>query len=169
MREIFKAALLAILIAAWSSPSFSQETESAVITPSSGFGARVTKPPVYSATGPERTPAQQIADRNNSAYMIAPKGPPPQEVNRKDLEDNAGPNAGKLLLRSVPDGADIFINGRVVGQTPMLLIVAPGKYKIDMRGPREGFGSKTIGLIAKDTQTVVVDLKQRYPSQVRAF
>ncbi len=169
MQAVLKAAGLAILLAAIPCGCFGQDTESAVMTPRTSIGVQPTAPPKYSAAGPERTPAQEMADVKKSAFMIAPKGPPPEEVNRKRLEDNAGPNGGKLLLRSTPSGADIFINGRLVGHTPMLLVVAPGTYKVSMRGPRQEFGSKTVGLIAKDTQTVFIPLQQRYPSQVRAF
>ncbi len=106
------------------------------------------------------------AKDNKSAYMIARSGPSEEEINRKDLEDNAGPNAGKLLLRSVPTGADIFINDRLVGKTPQLMVVAPGKYKIAMRGSRQDEGQKLIGLMPKETQAVVITLKERYPSSI---
>lgn len=169
MQAVVKTAALVIVLAAAACGCFGQDTESAVMTPRASVSARRVKPPTYSAAGPERTPAQQIADVKKSAYMIARKGPPPEEVNRKKLEDNAGPNGGKLFLRSAPSGAYIFINGHPVGRTPMLLVVAPGKYRIEMRGSRQEFGSRTVGLIAKDTQTVLISLKQRYPSEVHVF
>jgi PEGA domain len=167
MRGNLRLTAVAALLLACGSACFGQETEQSVMTPSASLGAHVTKPS-YTVVAPERQ-RERAAEKKNSAFITAPKGLPPEEVNRKELEENAGPNGGKLLLRSVPDGADIFINGRLVGQTPMLLVVAPGKYKIDMRGPRQEFGTRTIGLVPRDTQTVVIDLKQRYPSQVRAF
>jgi hypothetical protein len=169
MRGHFGLAAVAALFLACGFACFGQETEQSVMTPSASVGAHVTKPkPSYTAVAPERQ-RERTAEKKNSAFITARKGPPPEEVNRKELEENAGPNGGKLLLRSVPGGADIFINGRLVGQTPMLIVIAPGKYKIDMRGARQESGTKTIGLPPRDTQTVVIDLKQRYPSQVRAF
>jgi hypothetical protein len=101
-----------------------------------------------------------------SAHIIAPDGPPPEEVNRKALEANAGPDAGKLLLRSTPSGAQVFINGAYVGKAPMLLIVPPGEYKVEMRGGRLETGSQIVGLLANQTQQVAMTLKQLYPSQV---
>lgn len=101
-----------------------------------------------------------------SAHIVAPDGPPPEEVNRKALEENAGPDAGKLLLRSTPGGAQVFINGAYVGKAPMLLIVPPGKYTVEMRGARAETGSKIVGLLANQTQTVAMTLKQLYPSSV---
>ena len=103
---------------------------------------------------------------SESAHIIAPDGPPPEEVNRKALEANAGPDAGKLLLRSMPGGAQVFINGAYVGKAPMLLIVPPGEYKVEMRGGRLETGSQIVGLLANQTQQVAMTLKQLYPSQV---
>jgi hypothetical protein len=101
-----------------------------------------------------------------SAHLVAPSGPPPEEVNRKALEENAGPDAGKLLLRSTPAGAQVFINGAYVGKAPMLLIVPPGKYKVEMRGGRLETGSQMVGLLANQTQQVAMTLRQLYPSSV---
>ncbi|MGH9734939.1 MAG: PEGA domain-containing protein [Candidatus Acidiferrales bacterium] len=164
-----KGAGLGVMLALIACGCFGQETESAVMTPRASVAAQPAKPATYSAVRPEQVRAPNAAKLESSAFMVARKGPPTEEVNRKDLEENAGPNAGKLFLRSVPSGASIFINGRLVGQTPILLVAAPGKYRIDMRGPRQESGTKRVGLIAKDTQTVTIFLTQRYPSQIKAF
>jgi hypothetical protein len=103
---------------------------------------------------------------STSAHIVAADGPPPEEVNRKVLEENAGADAGKLLLRSTPGGAQVFINGAYVGKAPMLLIVPPGKYKVEMRGGRLETGSQIVGLLANQTQTVAMTLRQLYPSSV---
>lgn len=164
-----KMIFLAALLAACAPVGLTQETESAVMTPRAGMGAQMTTSRTYSAVDTRRTTEADATSGKNPAFLIARKGPPPDEVNRKKLEENAGPNGGKLLLRSIPSGADVFINGRLIGQTPMLMVVPPGKYKIDMRGARQESGTETVGLIPKGTQTVVIALKQRYPSQVQAF
>ena len=106
------------------------------------------------------------AKRSPSPHLLERTGPPPSEINRKDFEDNAGENAGKLLLRSVPSGAEIFINDLLVGQTPLLMVISPGKYKIAMRGPRDETGHATVGVLPKETQKVVINLTQRYPARV---
>jgi hypothetical protein len=97
---------------------------------------------------------------------MARTGPSPEEVNRKGFEDNAGQTAGKLLLRSVPSGADIFVNDLLVGHTPLLMVIAPGKYEIEMRGPRQESGHSTAGVMPKETETVVINLNQRYPAKI---
>ncbi|HLW83954.1 MAG TPA: PEGA domain-containing protein [Candidatus Sulfotelmatobacter sp.] len=159
MRRLHRIAVLAVLVGAGAWSLHAQAVaEAAAATSNSSMAAQTMKVPPPKLASP--------AKDNKSAYMIARSGPSEEEINRKDLEDNAGPNAGKLLLRSVPTGADIFINGRLVGKTPLLMVVAPGKYKIAMRGSRQDEGQKLIGLMPKETQTVVITLKERYPSSI---
>jgi hypothetical protein len=107
-----------------------------------------------------------IEKQSISPHLTAPTGSPTEDVNRQQFEDRAGNDAGKLLLRSTPSGAEIFINDLPVGQTPLLMIVAPGKYKIDMRGQRQEYGHSTVGIMRKETQTVVLRLNQRYPTSI---
>jgi hypothetical protein len=87
-------------------------------------------------------------------------------TNRKALEQRAGKDAAKLMLRSVPSEALIYIDGKSVGRTPMLLIVPPGKYKVEMRGQREGFGERVIGLLPNETQELALTLVLRYPARI---
>lgn len=124
----------------------------------SGVAAQSAKPPsliMASSAPPSKSP-----------HLMARTGPPLDEVNRRDFEDNAGEKAAKLLLRSVPSGAEIFINDLLVGRTPLLMVIAPGKYKIEMRGPRQELGHSTVGVMPKETQTVVINLNQRYPTSI---
>ena len=101
-----------------------------------------------------------------SPHMLERSGPPPDEVNRKEFEDNAGVNAGKLFLRSVPTGADVFVDGLLVGKAPLLIVIAPGPYKIEMRGSRDDSGHANVGVMPKETRAVTIELKQRYPSSI---
>jgi hypothetical protein len=101
-----------------------------------------------------------------SSHLVAPAGPPADEANRKALEDQAGADAGKLMLHSVPSGAQIFINGLFVGRTPLLLVVPPGKYKLEMRGQRQDYGKRNIGLLPHETQDIIVTLGVLYPGRV---
>ena len=132
--------------------------EAGMLTSNSSMTAQTAKSPSTTLA----TPAAQ----SSSPHLLARTGPPPSELNRKELEDNAGENAGKILFRSSPDGAEIFINDLIVGRTPLLMVLAPGKYKIEMRGPRQETGRTAIGVLPKETQTVVITLKQRYPSSI---
>ena len=131
------------------------------ITPAGGKDAGVRLLPPNMAA-----PAKPADSSAKPTHLVAADGPPPEEVNRKALEANAGPDAGKLLLRSTPPGAQVFINGAYVGKAPMLLIVPPGKYTVDMRGGRLETGTQVVGLLANQTQQVAMTLRQLYPSSV---
>jgi hypothetical protein len=133
-------------------------TEAGILTGNSTMTGQTAK----SAAPVMATPAAT----SSSPHLPVRNGPPPSEINRKEFEDNAGENAGRVLFRSIPDGAEIFINNLGVGRTPLLMVIAPGKYKIEMRGPRQETGSASIGVLAKETQTVAITLKQRYPSTI---
>jgi hypothetical protein len=124
------------------------------------FSARSFDSPTNKTATPG--PSKQRASDN----LIAPSGPPPDEVNRRNFEQNAGKDAGSVLFRSVPSGASVFVNHLLVGHTPLLLFLAPGRYEVEMRGSRQETGHRTVGVMPKETQKVVIDLNQRYPSSV---
>ena len=87
-----------------------------------------------------------------------------ETANRKALEDQAGKNAAKLMLRSVPDKSSVRIDGKPVGTTPLLLVMPPGVYVVEMEGgPRKAYGRRQVDLLPKESREVVLDLKPRYP------
>jgi hypothetical protein len=53
-----------------------------------------------------------------------------------------------------------------VGRTPLLLIVPPGKYKVEMRGKREEVGERLVGLLPNETQDLALTLASRYPARI---
>lgn len=87
-------------------------------------------------------------------------------ANRKALEQRAGKNAAKLMLRSTPTDAYVKINGKPVGRTPLLLIVPPGQYKVAMDGKRMEHAERKVDLMPKETREYSLKLKQVYPTQV---
>jgi hypothetical protein len=66
----------------------------------------------------------------------------------------------------VPTNARTFIDGNLVGHTPLLLIVPPGKYTVAIRGPREEFGQRVVELSPNETKQVALPLTIRYPGGV---
>lgn len=88
-------------------------------------------------------------------------------ANRKHLEQRAGKNAAKLMLRSSPTGAFVKINGNAVGKTPLLLIVPPGRYDVSMEGKRMDHAQQKIDLLPKETREFLLPLKQLYPTEVQ--
>jgi len=136
--------------------------EAAGATSVSAAAASSIKPPqtpVPAFPGVTGTPSQHI---------IAPSGPPPQEVNVSNFQSHAGKDAGKVLLRATPAEAQIWVNGKIVGKTPMLLVLAPGKYQIEMRSARGETGTGSVDLLPHETREVLIKLHQLYPGRVTA-
>ena len=154
-----QAFMLLLVSFCMSCPTFAQSTTEAAGAASSSAGMTAgTKAPVVLA-GPSST-------GNGSPYIAPREGPPPEETNRKTLEERAGKDAAKLLLRSVPTGARVYVNELFVGQTPLLLILPPGKYKVQMRGERQELGERLVGLLPNDTQNLTIPLTPRYPARI---
>ena len=131
---------------------------------SAGMSAGVKAPAVPAA--PSASAVAPIAPPKDSPYITLREGPPPEDINRKTLEEHAGKDAAKLLLHSSPSGARIYVNELFVGQSPLLLIVPPGKYRVQMRGERQELGERLVGLLPKDTQNITIVLAPRYPARI---
>jgi PEGA domain len=104
----------------------------------------------------------------SSPHLVASSGPAPEDTNRQTLEAHAGKDAGKLLLRATPVNAQIWVEGKIIGKTPMLLVLAPGKYQIEMRGARGQTGKRSVDLLPHETRELAVKLEQLYPGRVTA-
>src|SRR5579862_86744 len=68
------------------------------------------------AKGSVSAPAAAAPDPQKSPHLTASLDPSPEITNRQSLERAAGKDAGKLLLRSVPAGAQVWIDGAFVGR-----------------------------------------------------
>jgi len=98
--------------------------------------------------------------------LPARSGPPPEVVNRRAFEQQAGKAAAKLLVRSVPTNARVWLDGKFVGRTPLLLLVPPGKHQVLMRGDREEQGEAQVSALAQETRDVELRLMERYPTTI---
>ncbi len=87
-------------------------------------------------------------------------------ANRKELETHAGKDAAKLMLRSNPSQAEVSIDGKPVGKTPLLLVLSPGQYDVVMNGKRMDHAEQKIDLLPKETREFLLPLKQLYPTTV---
>ena len=146
-----------LLILAGSSAAGAQALAEAAATSSVSGGV--------SAKSGTVIPLQKTAP-NTSPHLVAPSGPPVEVANRQALEQRAGKNACKLLLRSTPTGAQAWIDGAFVGDTPLLLLVPPGKYQIQMKGQRLEYAKQVVSLLPRETQEVALTLAVRYPLRV---
>lgn len=87
-------------------------------------------------------------------------------ANRRTLEAQAGKDAAKLMLRSVPKSAWVRIDGKPVGRTPLLLQVAPGVHKVEMEGVQRESVQKQVKLLPKERREIQLTLESRYPTHV---
>lgn len=104
--------------------------------------------------------------KENSKYIFESMKQGSVSANRKVLEEHAGKNAAKLMLRSTPTEASVKIDGKLVGKTPLLLVLAPGRYDVALYGKRMDQAEQKIDLLPKETREFVLPLKQLYPSEV---
>ena len=88
-------------------------------------------------------------------------------ANRRALESRAGKDSAKVMLRSEPKSARVWINGKEVGKTPLLLIVPPGVYKVEMEDAQTEANRKQVELGAKETREVMLSLRPRYPAHIQ--
>lgn len=86
--------------------------------------------------------------------------------NRQLLEESAGKDAAKLMLRSNPTDAFVKVNGKAVGRTPILLVVPPGQYDVTLDGKRMEHADQKIDLLPKETREFLIPLKQQFPTEV---
>ena len=123
------------------------------------------KPP---ATSPTIVFPQSASAKQKSAHLTAREDRETLELtNRKLLEEQAGKEAGKLLIRSVPSEADVWIEELEVGKTPLLLTLHPGTYVVKVRALGTSVAEQRVGILAKKSHEVVVQLRVRYPAQIR--
>ena len=103
---------------------------------------------------------------SSSPHILASSTGSTVEANRQALESKAGKDAGRLLVRSNPSEAQVWINNIPVGKSPLLLIVPPGKYKIELRGSRQETALQDVALLPGETREFAPNLQLRYPTRV---
>ncbi len=82
-------------------------------------------------------------------------------------EDQPVTGPGKLLVRSTPTGALVWIDGKPAGKTPLLVALDAGKYQIELRGSRMATAKQEIVLKPNESRKLLLQLKPRYPRQVK--
>jgi PEGA domain-containing protein len=152
---------LAVLFCLCLSHAAAQATAEYGHISASAKAATATAPSATTATtqSPTQTGASAVAAHPTEAGEAA---------NRAALEAAAGKNAAKLMLRSAPGNAQVRVNGKRVGKTPLLLIVAPGVYAVEMEGgARMDFARRQVDLLPKETRELLLALEPRYPARIR--
>lgn len=133
--------------------------ETAGATSAAATATASIKPPAYATT-----PAASA--QTSPGHLPQLVGPPPEVVNRRNLEQHAGKDAAKLLIRSNPSGSQVWVNSSFVGSTPMMLVLAPGKYHVEFRGPRQETAASAIDLLPRETRELAPTLTAHFPTRV---
>src|SRR5215472_16070096 len=108
MQKSWRIAVLIVSLGLTASISHAQDAaEYGIASGNTSTAVQTVKLPPMTVT---LTPATPAAKKTASSNLVATVGPPPAEVNRKALESNSGQHAAKLLLRSVPANAEVFVN-----------------------------------------------------------
>jgi hypothetical protein len=167
MRKNWKIAILIASIGfMWGVVRAQDAAEYGAASGQSSMGVQTIRIPVTPPADTSKGAGAPDAKAATSPNLPLSPSPSPAEANRKTLEHDAGKHAAKLLLRSTPGTAEVFVNDLAVGRTPVLLLVPAGKYKISMRGDHQEWGDETIGVLPDETQVVLLHLKPRYPSSI---
>ena len=141
-------------------PAFGQAAAEAAGTTSVSSGLTASPKTVLAPTTRPSDPP------SGSAHLPYDPAAPSAETNRRDLEAKAGKSAGKLLIHCSSGAAQIWIDGKPVGKAPLLLIIAPGKYHIELRGPRAETARSEVALLPTETRELNIRLERRYPTRV---
>ncbi len=88
----------------------------------------------------------------------------PKSVSSKAAEKERE-DLANLMLQSVPEGADIYLNGNLVGMTPSRLSLAAGEYKILFRKESYKEFSRTLTILKRSDLTITSELEPLPPPQ----
>ena len=119
-------------------------------------------------TGNKGFSSRPTANKKGASHLaLRADTVPLEERNRRALEEKAGAEPSSLLLRSNPNHAKVWVDGKLVGKTPILLILPPGAFNIEMRGPRMEYGRRKVDILPKEKRTLLFPLNPPYPARVR--
>jgi hypothetical protein len=88
------------------------------------------------------------------------------KANLQFFQAHAGPSAAEIAVRTVPDHASTWIDGKFVGPAPLTLKLAPGHHQILVRSIAMREYTQEFDLAAKQAQSIDVALKAAVQNQV---
>jgi hypothetical protein len=131
------------------------------------YGGAVSKSGTAAVSAPRIAFPADATKAANLAHLPARSGQASEDVNRRAFESRAGKDPAKLMLRSLPSKGVVRIDGKLVGKTPLFLVLAPGLYKIEIDGERMSSAEKQVDLLPHETRAVVMSLESRYPARLQ--
>lgn len=125
------------------------------------------KHPGYTWDGTKDWP-QDVYITLELSKMPTPTSPPPKSVPSMILasgREAVGADMGELQVRSYPDNARIYIDGKHVGVTPLDIHIPEGRYEVRLkqRGYRDIEQAVVISPPAKETIDVIMDVRKELP------
>ena len=88
------------------------------------------------------------------------------KANLQFFHTHAGPTAAEIAVRTVPDRASTWIDGKFIGPAPLTLKLTPGHHQILVRSNGMCESMQEFDLAAKQTQTIDVALKAAVQNQI---
>ena len=82
------------------------------------------------------------------------------------FQAHAGPNAALVAVRTTPDHASAWVDGRFVGPAPLDLKLAPGHHQVLVRAPNMKELVREFDVTAKQPQSIEMALQSAYQNQV---
>jgi len=102
--------------------------------------------------------------RPAGAFSMTPEAV--SKANVQFFQAHAGPTAAEIAVRTVPDHASTWIDGKFVGPAPLTLKIMPGHHQILVRAVAMHEYTQEFDLTAKQTQSIDVALKTSVQNQV---
>jgi hypothetical protein len=141
--------------------------EYGVITGTAAGAAASAKPlipmPNLGLPGNPSPAAPAVSGAAGSAAMTPEAA---AKANLQFFQAHAGPSPAEIVVRTVPDHASTWIDGKFVGPAPLILKVAPGHHQILVRAVAMHEYTQEFDLVAKQTQSIEVALKTSVQNQV---
>jgi hypothetical protein len=141
--------------------------EYGVITGTAAGAAASAKPlipfPNFGLPG-SPSPAAPAVSAPAGAAAMTPEAA--AKANLQFFQAHAGPTAAEIAVRTVPDHASTWIDGKFVGPAPLTLKLAPGHHQILVRAISMHEYTQEFDLAAKQTQSIDVALKTSVQNQV---
>ena len=152
-------------------------TENGIMTSGTGTGASATRAGTKRAAKKlrHRPVSNKTNNKKTTKSSHLPALPALSDGENLNVESSDSPakedqpvtGPGKLLVRSTPTGALVWIDGKPAGKTPLLVALDAGKYQIELRGSRMATAKQEIVLKPNESRKLLLQLKPRYPRQVK--
>jgi len=121
------------------------------------------KPPVPNLGLPETT---SNAGPGAAAGVPGGTAESAAKTNRQFFQSHSGPDAAQIAVHTVPDHAQVWIDAKYLGPTPLDLKLAPGHHQVLVRAPNMQESVREFDLTAKQTQSIDLPMKSSYQNQV---